>query len=105
MYGCGSSDLRSAEFFPSAGFDLWLETASEELGTCFNVLEAEEQKNDLLVPEEELVWEYVSSYSQQAKELITQDKELFLERVRLQMNEEGYMYIHKATGLVICEKG
>ncbi len=90
---------------PSAGFDLWLESAEEELHDTFRILEITEQKNDLLVPEEELVWEYVSSYSQQAKELITQDKDLFLERVRSQMNEEGYMYIHKATGLVICEKG
>lgn len=89
---------------PSSGFDLWLETAAEELDTRFNVLEAEEQKNDLLVPEEELVFEYVSSYSEEAKELISKDKKLFLKRVREKMDEHGNMYIHKATGLVICEK-
>ena len=89
---------------PSAGFDLWLDTSAEELSSYFQVLEVEEQKNDLLVPEEELVFEYISSYSQEAKELIGQDKELFLKRVRAHMNEEGYMYIHKATGLAICKK-
>ncbi len=97
------------EYYPqikilSSGFDLWLETAAEELSTYFKVLETEEQKNDLLVPEAELVFEYVSSYSEHAKELISKDKSLFLKRVREKMDERGNMYIHKATGLVICEK-
>lgn len=89
---------------PSSGFDLWLETAQEELSTFFKVLDMVEQKNDLLVPEEELIFEYVSSYSIQAKEVIGRNKDLFLERVRSKMNEEGYMYIHKAVGLLICGK-
>lgn len=89
---------------PSAGFDIWLETAEDELQKFFKVIQVEEQENDLLVPEEELVYEYVSSYSKQAKELIAKDKELFLSRVRQKMNDEGYMYIHKSTGIVVCEK-
>lgn len=89
---------------PSANFDLWFETAGEELGRYFTVVEADEQKNDLLVPEEELVYEYISSYSRYAGALISQDKDLFLERVRSKMNEDGCMYIHKSTGIMICEK-
>lgn len=89
---------------PSAGFDIWLETAEEELSKFFKVIHAEEQENDLLVPEEESVFEYVSSYSQQAKDIVSKDKEQFLDRVRARMNDEGYLYIHKSTGIVVCEK-
>lgn len=89
---------------PASGFDLWLETAAEELEPYFEILETQEQKNDLLVPDEELIFEYVSSYSEQAKELISKDKQLFLKRVKSRMNEDGCMFIHKATGLVICKK-
>lgn len=89
---------------PSASFDIWLENAAQELCRYFTITESEEQKNDLLVPDEELVFNYVSSYSAQAKETISRDKELFLSRVRSERNEEGYFYIHKSTGIVICRK-
>lgn len=88
---------------PSDRFDIWLETADKELGNFFHVSRVEEQKSDLLVPDEELIFNYVSSYSKQAKEIISKDKENFLERVRGKMNEEGDMYIHKSTGIVLCE--
>ena len=89
---------------PSDSFDIWLETAKEELRNFFTVVQVEEQENDLLVPEEELVFDYVSSYSTQAMELVSKDKEQFLDRVRTEKNEEGYMYIHKSTGIVVCGK-
>lgn len=89
---------------PSASFDLWLENAVEELSGFFKVLLIEEQDNDLMVPEEELVFAYVTSYSEKASALISKDKELFLERVRSLMDAEGYMYIHKSTGIIVCEK-
>lgn len=89
--------------FPSANFDILLENAKEELNDFFNVLKIEEHENNLLVPDEELVFNYVASYSQKAKEFINRDRELFYERVRSKMNDEGIMYIHKSTGIVICE--
>lgn len=89
---------------PSANFDLWFETAGEELEPFFRVLHVEEQENNLMVPEEELIFEYISSYSQYAKERISADRPLFLKRVRERMDHEGCMYIHKSTGIVICEK-
>lgn len=89
---------------PSDSFDIWLETARQEFGEFFYVLSVEEQENDLLVPDEELVYEYVASYSREAKEIISRRKEEFLSRVRKEMKEEGCMYIHKSTGIVICEK-
>ena len=45
---------------------------------------------------------YVALYSEMAKELVNRDKETFFERVRSKMNEDGTMYIHKSTGVVIC---
>lgn len=89
---------------PSSSFDIWMETAKQELEPYFTVLSVEEQKNDLLVPDEELILEYASSYSHEVKEIITRDKELFLKRVRDKMDKDGYMYIQKSTGIVICEK-
>ncbi len=89
--------------FPSGSFDLWLETAKDELEDYFNVVSVEEHKNDLYVPDEQLIFNYIASYSKEAREQINQDKETFFDRVRSKMNEDGNMYIHKSTGVVICE--
>ena len=89
---------------PSSSFDIWLETAKQELEPYFKVLWVEEQKNNLLVPDEELICEYACSYSQEIKESISRDKESFLRLVRGKMDKDGYMYIQKSTGIVICEK-
>lgn len=89
---------------PSASFDIWLETAREELCDYFTVIEVDEQKNDLLVPDAELIFDYISSYSKQARELISADKKQFPGYVKAEMNADGYMYIHKSTGIVICKK-
>ncbi len=89
--------------FPSGGFDLWLETAKDELADYFDVISVEEHKNDLYVPDEELIFNYVASYSKEAKAQISKDKETFFDRVRSKMDEDGNMYIHKSTGVVICE--
>lgn len=88
---------------PSASFDIWLETVREELGGFFDVLAVEEHENDLLVPQAQLVWAYVASYSAQAKEIVTADRERFLALVRERMTTDGCMYIHKATGMAICK--
>lgn len=89
---------------PSSSFDIWLETAHEELRDFFTVIETEEQKNDLLVPDAELIFKYISSYSEQAGKLIGNDKKRFLEHVKARMNTDEYMYIHKSTGIVVCQK-
>lgn len=89
---------------PSHSFDIWLEDAAQELSRNFNVLETEEQENDLLVPDEEAIFDYIASYSSDARETIRKDRELFLSRVRGEMNSDGFFYIHKSTGLVICGK-
>lgn len=89
---------------PSDSFDIWLETAGEELCNYFKVIHVEEQENDLLVPEEELVFDYISSYSTQAREIVSKDKERVLDFVRARKNADGYLYIHKSTGVVVCGK-
>ncbi len=89
---------------PSNTFDIFLETAAQELCSDFTVLETAEQENDLLVPDAEAVFDYVASYSAKAREILEKNHELFIERVRGQMNEEGLFFIHKSTGLLICQK-
>ena len=87
----------------TANIDFWLEDAPEEINQYFNIVAVEEQKNDLLVPDEELVYEYVTSYSKDVKEFSEHDKRIFLDRVRSKMNADGCMYIHKSAGIVVCE--
>lgn len=58
----------------------------------------------MLVPDAELIFDYISSYSKQARELISADKKRFLSYVKAEMNADGYMYIHKSTGIAICKK-
>lgn len=89
---------------PSDSFNLWLETARQELEPYFNVLSVEEQENDLLVPDEELIYDYASSYSQEIKKILDRDKERFLKQIRGKMDKDGCMYIQKSTGIVICQK-
>ena len=88
--------------FPSSGFDIWLETAKQELEPYFNVMSVEEQKNDLYVPDEELILNYVASYSEEADKLVNSDKESFYKRVQSKMDEDGYFFIHKSSGVVMC---
>ncbi|MDD5933981.1 MAG: MerR family transcriptional regulator [Clostridiales bacterium] len=89
---------------PSDSFDLWFENAPKELEEFFSQVSSMEQKNDLLVPDEEIVFHYVCSYSEEAKEILKKDKEHFLQLVREQMNADGYLFIHKSTGIVVCSK-
>lgn len=89
---------------PSDSFDILLENATQELSGYFHVLTNEEQKNDLLVPDAEAVFDYVASYSAEARKIIQKDKGQFLNRVRGEMNADGLYYIHKSTGIVVCGK-
>lgn len=89
---------------PSDSFDIWLETAQEELSDFFHILFVKEQKNDLMVQEEELIFNYILSYSKQAREIIYDDREQFMEYIRKEKNAEGYFYIHKSTGMISANK-
>lgn len=97
------------KFYPgirisSESFDISLETAEEELQQFFSKVEWWQQDNDLLVPDAGLVYNYVASYSKEAAEILKKDKENFLNRVEQKKNAEGLIYIHKATGVVVCRK-
>lgn len=89
---------------PSASFDIFLETAEEELKNYFGRIEWWEQENDLLVPDAKIVYDYVASYSKEAADILKKDKERFLKRAEeeLRFSESQALYIHKATGVVVC---
>ncbi len=89
---------------PSESFDISLETAEAELQPFFPRIDWWEQDNDLLVPDAGLVYDYVSSYSKEASELLQKEKVDFLKRVEAEKNSDGLFYIHKATGVVVCQK-
>lgn len=89
---------------PSESFDILLESAEEELRQYFSGIEWWEQDNDLLVPDSELVYNYVASYSKEAAEILRKDQANFMKRIEKEKNPEGFLYIHKATGVVVCRR-
>lgn len=89
---------------PSESFDIFLETAEEELEQFFSGIERWEQDNDLLVPNAELVYDYVASYSKEAAEILQKDRTNFLKQIEKEKNSDGLFYIHKSTGVFVCHK-
>ena len=89
---------------PLESFDIFLETAQHELAEYFTGIQWWEQENDLLVPDTDLIYEYVSSYSKENAERLERNKERFFDLVESQKNSEGFFFIHKATGVVVCRK-
>jgi hypothetical protein len=55
-----------------------------------------------MVPDDEMIFNYISSFSEECKAAVTRDREEFMEKIHEQMDDEGYMYIHKSTGVAIC---
>lgn len=90
---------------PSESFDIFLETAHKELELYFSDIRWWVQDNDLLVPDAELVFDYVASYSKEVAEILRKDRENFLKRIEAEKNRDGFLYIHKETGMVVCRKG
>ncbi len=89
--------------FPFMKFDFFLENAKEEIGKTFEVTGVEEQENDLMVPDEEMVYNYITSFSEDCKQAASRDKENLIGKIREKMDENGYMYIHKSGGVVMCK--
>ncbi len=89
--------------FPFMKFDFFLENAREEIESTFEVIGVEEQENDLMVPDEEMIYNYIVSFSEDCKAAASRDKENLLEKIREKMDENGYMYIHKSSGVVMCK--
>ena len=57
---------------------------------------AHEDEADMLI-------DYVASYSEEADKLVNSDKESFYKHVQSKMDEDGYFFIHKSTGVVMCK--
>ena len=89
---------------PSESFDISLETAEEELRQFFPKVMWWEQDNNLLVPDAELVYDYVASYSKETADILQKDKANFLKHVEAKKNPDGLFYIHKSTGVAVCRK-
>lgn len=89
---------------PSESFDIFLETAEEELRPFFGRIEWWEQENDLLVPDASLAYDYAASYSKEAARILEKEKAGFLKLLEKEKNSDGFLYIHKSTGMVACGK-
>lgn len=88
--------------FSAAQFDILLENANQELKQFFQVLSVEEQENDLQIPDATVVLDYISSFSDQAKRQVAMNREQLLDAVERRM-KDGYLFVHKSTGIVICK--
>jgi len=78
------------------GFEL--ENGAKQLEKAFHTVRIEEQENDLLVPDPQVVYEYIVSLPGNAKEILTERKEESMEYLRKKISPEHPYFIHKSTG-------
>lgn len=85
----------------TAGFRL--ENGQPQLEPFFSRIERMEQENDLAVDDVEAIYDYVSSYPGNASLILEQRGQDFRRLVQERMEMEGAIFIHKATGMFVCQ--
>ena len=85
----------------TAGFRL--ENGQPQLEPFFSRIERMEQENDLVVDDVEAIYDYVSSYPGNASLILEQRGQDFRRLVQERMEMEGAIFIHKATGMFVCQ--
>lgn len=76
-----------------------LENGEEQLTPWFKYVTVEEQKNDLLVPEPEAIYQYLCSLPGELKNKITEREKAFRDYLEKQISAEKPFFIHKSTGI------
>ena len=63
-----------------------------------------DHENDLIVDEENVIYDYVYSYPGNAPFILEQHGDEFRRIIRAKLEKEGAIYIHKSTGVFICNR-
>ena len=86
----------------SSNFEL--ENGEEQLRKVFSRVVREEQKNDLLVPNPQAIYDYVESLPGNIKEMLDKRGEECLKFIKERVSESKPYFIHKSTGAFLCKK-
>lgn len=86
----------------TVGFQL--ENAEPQLSKYFSKVERMDHENDLIVDEENVIYDYVYSYPGNAPFILDQHGDEFRRIIRAKLEKEGAIYIHKSTGVFICNR-
>lgn len=86
----------------TVGFNL--ENGKQQLGRFFAGVERQDMDNDLIVDDAEAIYDYVYSYPGNAPLILDQRGEKFKKLLKERIEKEGAIYIHKSTGMFICNK-
>lgn len=81
----------------SEGFEL--ENGGAQLTPWFDNVIVEEQENDLLVPDPEAIYQYVTSLPGDLKQKIAEKEKEFRTYLEKQISPEHPFFIHKSTGI------
>ena len=81
----------------SEGFEL--ENGEVQLTPWFKNVTVEEQKNDLMVPDPEAIYQYLCSLPGELKSKITEQEKAFRIYLEKQISADKPLFIHKSTGI------
>lgn len=87
-------------YWMKSGFTL--ENGKNQLEQVFVTVTMEEQKNDLLVPNPDAVYDYIWSLPGNAKEILKKDSDNLKKLLYKQISEDKPFFIHKSTGVFLC---
>ena len=86
----------------SDGFEL--ENGEIQLTPWFHNVTVEEQKNDLRVPDPEVIYQYLCSLPGELKSKIAEQEKTFRIYLERQISAEKPFFIHKSTGIFCAYK-
>lgn len=91
---------------PSINFTVGfqLENGKPQLQKFFSKIERFDHENDLIVDNADIIYDYVYSYPGNAPFILSQRGEEFLRLLQDKLEKEGAIFIHKSTGMFVCEK-
>jgi len=75
-----------------------LENGAEQLKQVFSNVIQKEQKNDLLVPNPQAIYDYIDSWPGNAKDILKGQEKEWMKYLKDKISEETPYFIHKSTG-------
>lgn len=76
-----------------------MENGEAQLTPWFKNVTVEEQKNDLMVPDPEAIYQYLCSLPGELKSKITEQEKAFRIYLERQISADKPFFIHKSTGI------
>jgi len=81
-----------------------LENGKEQLDKFFQVVERTDYISDLEINNAEVIYNYIHSFPGNAAYILEQRGSELRQMLEERIKREGFIYIHKSTGMFICKK-